>query len=410
MTKAKKKILVSAYACEPDLGSEIGVGWHWVLEMAKYFDVWVLTRYSNKQSIESWFENHPQENVTHFIYYDLPRKWRFWKKGLRGVRLYYWLWQHLSNKVVRQTMKNNDIGIYHLLTYGNALGPASNFGQQHDFLWGPIGTGDTIPREYSRHYSFHSRVIEELRRLLVKTIPLNIGFRNRCRNANLILCKTENTRLSIPVKFRHKAITFTDVAVDILMKQKIESNLLLDDQFTRYLAVGRLDAWRGFDLVIEAFTIAYKKNKKIRLDILGDGRDFERLKSLVDKSNLDGMINLMGEVTLSEYQEKMATCDVVVNASLKEGAVTVCFDSMAYSKPLICVDTGGYTRYFNNEFAVVIPRTVRETLVSNLAAGIIFYTNKEKREIHGSIAALKSQKLGWEQKGKDIKRLISENF
>jgi hypothetical protein len=26
----KPKIFVSAYACEPDLGSEIGVGWHWV--------------------------------------------------------------------------------------------------------------------------------------------------------------------------------------------------------------------------------------------------------------------------------------------------------------------------------------------------------------------------------------------
>lgn len=33
------KIFVSAYACEPDLGSEIGVGWHWVLEMSKYFEL-----------------------------------------------------------------------------------------------------------------------------------------------------------------------------------------------------------------------------------------------------------------------------------------------------------------------------------------------------------------------------------
>ena len=33
--KERLKIFVSAYACEPDLGSEIGVGWHWVLEMSK---------------------------------------------------------------------------------------------------------------------------------------------------------------------------------------------------------------------------------------------------------------------------------------------------------------------------------------------------------------------------------------
>ena len=33
---SKLKIFVSAYACEPGLGSEIGVGWHWVLEMSEY--------------------------------------------------------------------------------------------------------------------------------------------------------------------------------------------------------------------------------------------------------------------------------------------------------------------------------------------------------------------------------------
>ena len=38
------KIFVSAYACEPASGSEIGVGWHWVLEMSKHFELWVLTR------------------------------------------------------------------------------------------------------------------------------------------------------------------------------------------------------------------------------------------------------------------------------------------------------------------------------------------------------------------------------
>ena len=42
----KLKIFVSAYACEPGMGSEIGVGWHWVLEMSKYFELWVLTRES----------------------------------------------------------------------------------------------------------------------------------------------------------------------------------------------------------------------------------------------------------------------------------------------------------------------------------------------------------------------------
>lgn len=35
------KILLSAYACEPNKGSEPGVGWSWATEYAKQHQVWV---------------------------------------------------------------------------------------------------------------------------------------------------------------------------------------------------------------------------------------------------------------------------------------------------------------------------------------------------------------------------------
>ena len=89
----KLKIFVSAYACEPGLGSEIGVGWHWVLEMSKHFELWVLTRESNRSTIEPWIALHPEYAGIHFLYFDLPKWARFWKKGLRGVRTYYNIWQ-----------------------------------------------------------------------------------------------------------------------------------------------------------------------------------------------------------------------------------------------------------------------------------------------------------------------------
>lgn len=410
MTQTRIKIFVSAYACEPDLGSEIGVGWHWVLEMAKHFDLWVLTRASNRQNIEFWLAEHPQAHPIRFVYYDLPKKLRFWKKGLRGVRLYYVLWQRLTNNIVRHTMEQNGIEIYHLLTYGNALWPASNYGQRCFFVWGPIGTGDTIPWKFSRHYPFRGRVVEDLRRLLVWALPLNPGFRARCRKAALILCKTENTRQSIPEKYRHKAITFTDVAVEVPIKLDLENIRLPSDTCIRYLAVGRLDAWRGFDLLVEAFALAHRQKQNLRLEILGHGSDQERLKSLITKLGMTDAISLEGQVSMGEYRQKMAVCDVVVNPALKEGAVTVAFDSMAYSKPLICIDTGGYTRYFNNEYAVVLPRTGRKELVSNLCAGLLFYADARRRKVHGELAAQKSQQLGWEEKGEEIAELIKGSF
>ena len=49
-----RKILVSAYACEPYKGSEQAVGWNIVLELAKTDDVHVITRANNKIPIEKF--------------------------------------------------------------------------------------------------------------------------------------------------------------------------------------------------------------------------------------------------------------------------------------------------------------------------------------------------------------------
>ncbi|MGB8801257.1 MAG: hypothetical protein WCC97_11250, partial [Candidatus Acidiferrales bacterium] len=61
------KILLSAYACEPDKGSEPGVGWNHVKQAARFHDVWVLTRSNNRASIERALATEPMPNV-HWIY------------------------------------------------------------------------------------------------------------------------------------------------------------------------------------------------------------------------------------------------------------------------------------------------------------------------------------------------------
>ena len=86
------KVLLSAYACEPGKGSEPGVGWNWAKQITRFHDVWIITRANNKDPIERALTNEPMPNV-HWVYFDLPRWLRFWKKRQRGIQLYYYLWQ-----------------------------------------------------------------------------------------------------------------------------------------------------------------------------------------------------------------------------------------------------------------------------------------------------------------------------
>jgi glycosyltransferase involved in cell wall biosynthesis len=407
----KLKIFISAFACEPNWGSEPGVGWHWVLEMSKHFDLWVLTRKNHVNLIENWINQNPQYEGIKFLYYDLPfYHQRSWRKGPRGIRTYYNIWQWRINTIVKQTMQENDIQIFHHLTYGNAIWKVCSYGQKQYFIWGPVGGAETIPAEYSQYYKIKSRLFEWVRRLVVNTLPINKGFKQRCQNADLILCKTEATLNNIPKQYKKKAILFTDVAVEIKDNPVFPITDRKESDIIRYLAVGRLDGWRGFDLLIEAFAKAIKKNTNISLEILGNGMERDRLQKLIDGLTMNACITLSGNVPMSEYYEKLAACNVVVNPCLKEGAVTTAFDSLSFGKPLICIDTGGYTRYFNKDHAIIISRKSREEVVNALQDAILELTNEALRNKFGRKALEIARRNTWENKGEEIYQTIIERY
>jgi len=410
MNHELKKIFVSAYACEPGLGSEIGVGWHWVLEMSKHFELWVLTRESNRHTIEPWIGTHPEYQRIHFIYYDLPKWARWWKRGMRGVRIYYNLWQRLTNGIVRQTMQENGIEVYHLLTYGNALWPASSFGQRQRFVWGPTGGVDTIPKEYTQHYGWKWRAIEAVRRGVVALLPLNRGFQQRCREADLILCKSYSMREAIAEPYRHKAVMMTDVAVEANAPAEYRRNRTADDTTVRMLMVGRLDAWRGFDLAVEALAEALKSGADLHLDILGEGSDRQRIEQWTRRFGVERRVTLHGKVPMATYYQMMADSDVVVNPALKEGAVTTAFDAMAFGRPLIAIDTGGYTRYFEGDHAVLVARGRRQQVIGHLAEAMVRLADVGTREMMGERALQAAKDYTWEKKGEQIAETLMGVF
>ncbi|MFT7303126.1 MAG: hypothetical protein ACI8UZ_001964, partial [Akkermansiaceae bacterium] len=65
------KVLMSAFACEPDEGSEPEVGWRWAVMMARDNEVVLVTQEKNRKHIEPFLEKNPGVggNVT-FVYHE----------------------------------------------------------------------------------------------------------------------------------------------------------------------------------------------------------------------------------------------------------------------------------------------------------------------------------------------------
>ena len=88
-------VLINAYAVSPNWGSEPGLGWNWVTNLAKYCNVYVITEGEWKQEIEAAVEKLPQKDNLHFYYNPLPDRIRkmCWNQGDWRFYKYYRQWQ-----------------------------------------------------------------------------------------------------------------------------------------------------------------------------------------------------------------------------------------------------------------------------------------------------------------------------
>src|SRR6185312_14803310 len=88
------KVLLSAFACEPNVGSEPEVGWKWAVHLAALgHDVWVLTREDSRSAIEEELVRLPHR-PPRFVYLDLPVPAVLRATtGPWAQRAYYALWQ-----------------------------------------------------------------------------------------------------------------------------------------------------------------------------------------------------------------------------------------------------------------------------------------------------------------------------
>lgn len=91
-------ILINSYACGPNWGSEVGMGWHWVTALANHCQLYVITELGFKDDIE---KKLPELNLKYqlkFYYVDIGDTGRilFWKQGSFKFYKYYKAWQKKS--------------------------------------------------------------------------------------------------------------------------------------------------------------------------------------------------------------------------------------------------------------------------------------------------------------------------
>lgn len=160
----RRKVLLSAYACRPHLGSEPGVGWNVACEMAKYHDIWVLTRSDNQPAIAAELSRKPVRGLR-FAYYDLPQWMRWGTKASGAAQFYYYMWQVGVFATAWRLHRAVNFDLAHHVTYVRYWSPSLLVLLNIPFLWGPVGGGESAPRPFWRDFGQRARLYEHLRDL-----------------------------------------------------------------------------------------------------------------------------------------------------------------------------------------------------------------------------------------------------
>lgn len=372
---ARPKVLVNAYACEPGRGSEPGVGWRMCEAISRECEAWIITRKNNRLAIEREMARNPHPHM-HFRYVDLPPWARFWKKGERGIRIYYYLWQFVAWWEARKLMRNVKFDIAQHVTFVNdymgtflALLPIP-------FIWGPIGSPGKRPGQVWN--SFFKRIVER-REFYFKNCVRALDpllWLSAIRAKLVIGINNEiSTRFPISVLTKHKYISHTAIGVERTLVATDAKSDYHDAEF-RVVSVGRLMRLKGFEMTVRAFEKLARNNPKSRLIIVGDGPLRESLEQLTVDLRIADKVEFVGLVPRTEALSLMRRGHVFLFPSFEaEGMVVP--EALAQGLPVVCLNYGGPGKMITAACGFAVGVDSQDRMIEKLGDALVVLANDQ---------------------------------
>ena len=378
------KILLSAYACEPNKGSEPEVGWQWAVNIARKHEVWILTKENNRHTIDEnravASEDIPWDNMN-FLYVHLPKWMVFWKKGNRGMRLYYYLWAKKAYKIAKELHKAVKFDIVHSVTFVSLTQPCFLYKLDAPFVWTVAG-GENINPVIGYQMAFKEKMYELIRSLGQYKAKHSPRIRAAVKKASLIMATTGETEALIPEEYHDKVVVTSAIGIDKVSPMKRQTNA----DTVNVLLSGKFVYLKGVRIGVDAILKLVNHYDNVQFTILGNGPYESEYKNSCIKY-IGEKIRFVDKVPHEKITEFYKEHDFLINTALRDSGCLVAMEAMSIGLPIVCLNTGGVKCMTDEAYAVKVEPKPYAALVEEMAEGIAFLIeNKEKRIEMGKIA------------------------
>jgi glycosyltransferase involved in cell wall biosynthesis len=393
---------MSAYACEPNRGSEPGVGWHWAVQAAREHEVWVLTWTKFREPIERYVARY---NLPHlrFVYFDLPR----WARLLAvSERLHYMLWQALVWPLARRLYRHERFDVVHHLTFNSVEMPGFLWTLGAPFVWGPVGGGQT-PASALRDYFRSIWPVEVARNLRKRLLGFNPLVRLVARRSAAILVSNQDTRRLLELMATAPLLNETEIAVDLPPISSRRSDP--EDGVLNIVWAGRLIARKGPLLALDVAAELKRRGVLFRLRMAGDGPWECLVDREISKRGLTGEVSRAGLLGHAAMASFYADGDVFLFSSLQDTNGSVVLEAMSYGLPVVALDQHGAASLLTDECGVKIPVHSKSQVVRDMAGALEDLAREPGRRRNLGAAARRRVAEGytWEHKARLLRSLYA---
>ncbi len=405
-----KTILASAYAINPYKGSEDGMGWNFVMQIARFNKVVAITRKNNETHINNYMREHPHSDYAniHFVYYDLPYWMRFWKKGGRGAMIYYYMWQlGLPLKIWRTELK---FDIVHNLNFHNDWTPSFLWLFKKPFVWGPIGHHPVIPPQFLKKYYGRKSLIKNKINWITKKLFWSFDPFLKITKHRAQAIFAMNTSVSEVLRInRNKFKIMPSVASEqIRPHESVEKNRF------EILSVGRFVALKGFDVTINAFAAFLRglnesEKQDVKLTLIGKGPALGLLNKLIKEHEIADYVEIINWVDRDKLESYYRSSSAYLFPS-HEGAGMVVSEALSYGLPVLCFDNCGPGEFVDNNCGFKTSYLDYESSVNDFANNLSkLYVDRELLNVMSRNAiTYHEQHFSWNVRGELLKQTYDE--
>jgi glycosyltransferase involved in cell wall biosynthesis len=368
--------------------------------LARIGETWVITRRDYRASIEEALLSVPERQNLKFVYVELPDRFRSWQRDLRGLRIYYLLWQMAALKEARRLHRSVRFDLVWHLTWANAWYGSMAALVGRPFVYGPVGgcvgpVWRLLPQLGWRGaaYEIARGVVHGMARYVNPLARLSWS------RADLILAQNAETRNWFPRRHRGKTSLFHNAVIRGELIRTATPPLRTGPPTVIY--AGRLEPFKGVFLCLRALALL----PGWRLVVCGSGNDEQRMQRLALRLGVSDRVYWLGWLSQEEVLNRMAEADVFLFASMHEEAGAVIAEARAVGLPVVCLNRGGPPLLAGPAGTCVLDSGGAAAVAARLAEAVL--VSAEQRRL-GEVDASNADSLLLSRRAEALREIVSQ--